>query len=289
MSQIIYVNGRYLPRHEALVSCEDRGFLFGDGVYEVCEFYDGHIVEEARHLTRLARSLREIRLDLPMTEKALSHVMHETIRRNRVRHGFLYLEITRGAAKRDFLFPDPPVPPTVVCIVYRANAAAAEAQAQRGIAVKTMPDIRWQRPDIKTVLLLPSVLARQTAKEEGAAEAWYYDAAGFITEGAASNAWIITEDDRLITRQADTSILRGVTRQVVLDLLSELGLTLEERPFSLEEAHSAKEAFITSTTNLVMPVVRIDDRPIGTGEPGRITLALRKKIHDYVSPMPTLA
>lgn len=275
MTRIVYVNGRYLPYANAAVHAEDRGFQFGDAVYEVCPVLGGRLVDEARHLARLSRSLSELEIASPMSAKALGCVMRETVRRNRVRDGFVYLQISRGAGPRDFALPDGGTPRTVVCLARAQRRSAGVALAATGIAVRTMPDIRWGRPDIKTVQLLPAILAKHAAKAAGAKEAWLVDRAGFITEGASSNAWILNRDGRLVTRQADTAILRGVTRSVLIDALAAEGIKLEERAFSLEEAYEAAEAFITSATNFVMPVVSIDGKPVGSGQPGETTKRLR--------------
>lgn len=276
MSRLVYVNGRFVPYQDACVHVEDRGFQFGDGVYEVIEVRGGRLVDEARHASRLERSLRELAIAEPMTARSLAVVMRETIRRNRLNNGSLYLQVTRGAHPRDFLFPAPGrVAPTVVCIARYASAGAGDARAEAGIAVISQPEARWQRCDIKTVMLLPSVLAKQAAKAAGAKEAWFVDAAGRVTEGASSNAWIVTGDGRLKTRPADTAILRGVTRTTLLDVAARLGLTVVEEAFTIEEARAAREAFVTSATNTVMPVVAIDGRPIGNGAPGSTARALR--------------
>jgi D-alanine transaminase len=239
----------------------------------------GRLIDETRHMQRLARSLAELRIPEPMSAGAWSRVMRETVRRNRVRDGLVYLQVSRGARPRDFLFPPGQVRPTVVCLARSSSLARLEAAAAQGIAVKTMPDIRWGRCDIKTVMLLPASLAKEAAREEGAKEAWFVDEQGCVTEGASSNAWIVDRDGKLITRQVDKAILRGITRTTLIDLLRREGLELEERPFTVAEALAAREAFITSATNFVMPVVRIDGRPIGNGAPGLLSLRLRSEYH----------
>jgi len=279
MTRFVYVNGRYRPYAEALVHAEDRGFQFGDAVYEVCEVRGGCLVDETRHMQRLARSLTELAIPAAMSAGAWSRVMRETIRRNRVRDGLVYLQVSRGARPRDFLFPPDSVQPTVVCLARPVSHARLEAAAAVGIAVKTVPDTRWARCDIKTVMLLPASLAKEAAREEGAKEAWFVDASGHITEGASSNAWIVDRQGRLVTRQVDKAILRGVTRTTLIDLLKREGIEFVERPFSVEEAKSAREAFITSATNFVMPVVKIDGKPIGNGAPGLLALKLRAEFH----------
>jgi D-alanine transaminase len=281
MTRIVYVNGRYLPYAEAAVHAEDRGFQFGDAVYEVCEVRDGKLVDEARHMQRLRRSLGELKMKEPMTPAAWSRVLRETIRRNRVTHGLVYLQVSRGAHPRDFLFPPPSTPPTVVCLARNVSLAKREASAEKGIAIKTVPDNRWERCDIKTVMLLPASLAKEAARAESASDAWFVDANGLVTEGASSNAWIVDKGGRLITRAADDhAILRGVTRSTLIDLLRQDGIELVERPFTVTEAIEAREAFLTSATNVVMPVVQIDGRPIGNGAPGLLTLKLRAAFHN---------
>jgi D-alanine transaminase len=279
MTRIVYVNGRYLPYAHARVHAEDRGFQFADAIYEVCEVKDGRLVDETRHMARLTRSLAELGMPQPMSRAALARVMRETVRRNRVDCGIVYLQVSRGARPRDFLFPSADVTPTLVCLARSASPARQEAAAAAGIAVKTMPDIRWGRCDIKTVMLLPASLAKEAARAEGAREAWFYDEQGRVTEGASSNAWIVDKDGRLITRQVDHAILRGVTRTTLVDLLAREKIELVERPFTVEEAKAAREAFVTSATAILMPVVRIDDRSIGNGAPGLLTLKLRAEFH----------
>lgn len=280
MSRIAYVNGRYLPRARAKVAIEDRGFQFADGVYEVCEVRGGHLVDERRHMARLDRSLGELRIARPMTQAALSVVLRETVKRNRVRDGIVYLQITRGAARRDFPFPAAGVPSVIVTA--RSNdPARMEQLAAEGVAVVTVPDIRWARVDIKSVALLPNVLAKQAAREQGAHEAWLVDKQGRITEGASSNAWIVSRDGKIITHPLGHDILPGVTRAVVVDVIKAQGLAFEERAFTAEEAYAAREAFITSASQIVLPVVRIDGRPVGNGAPGLIAAALRRDYYRH--------
>jgi D-alanine transaminase len=279
MTRVIYVNGRYLPYAEAGVHAEDRGFQFADAVYEVCEVKGGRLVDETRHMRRLARSLEELKIAPPMTPAAWSVVLRETIRRNRVVSGLVYLQVSRGAGRRDFSLPPADVRPTVVCLARSIAAGKSASTADTGIGVKTVPDIRWGRCDIKTVMLLPAVLAKQAAQAEAAREAWLVDADGYVTEGASSNAWIVDTDGRLITRQIDNAILRGVTRTTLIDLIEREGLKLVERPFTVAEAKAAREAFVTSATNIVMPVVSIDGQPIGNGAPGLLTSKLRADFH----------
>ncbi len=281
MSRIVYVNGRYLPYAAAAVHVEDRGFQFADAVYEVCEVKDGALIDESRHLARLERSLGAVGMGLPMTLAALRHVLGETLRRNRVRFGTLYLQVSRGAAPRDFTFPGPDVSQTVVVIARHGTPGRIAAQASIGIAVKSVPDIRWGRSDIKSVMLLPACLAKAEARAAGAREAWLVDEQGFVTEGASSNAWIVDGAGRIITHPVDHAILAGVTRATVIDVIARSGLTLIERCFTLREAFLAQEAFITSASNTVMPVVRIDDHTIGSGAPGRLSMELRRRFHEF--------
>lgn len=283
MSRIVYVNGRYVPYAQAAVHVEDRGFQFADAIYEVCEVRGGQLVDEARHMARLARSLAELGIMQPMSAAALGHVMRETIRRNRVKNGLVYLQVTRGEGPREFVFPATGMSPTVVCLARSVAPAAINAAALDGIAVKTMPDIRWRRCDIKTVMLLPACLAKEAARAEGAREAWFVDEQGFVTEGASSNAWIVDGHGAVITRQLATDILPGVTRATLIDALAEEKMTIVERPFRLSEALQAREAFITSATQTVMPVVRIDGQPIGDGKPGPLTRRLRSKFHQFAA------
>lgn len=280
MSRVAYVNGRYVPHAQASVHVEDRGYQFADGVYEVCEVYHGRLVDETRHLDRLERSLAELRIAMPMHRVALRVVLREVVARNRVRDGMVYWQVTRGVARRDHAFPAPGTRPSLVVTAKPIDRAAAQAQAARGIAVITCPDHRWDRVDIKSVGLLPNVLARQLAKEAGAKEAWFVDRDGFVTEGAATNAWIVAADGTLLTRPAEHGILRGVTRATILDAVRRDGLSLRERPFTVEEARAAREAFITAATTLVMPVVTIDGHPIGEGRPGPVARALRAALHE---------
>jgi D-alanine transaminase len=279
--RIAYVNGRYLPGHRAMIHIEDRGYQFSDGVYEVCEVRERRIIDEARHMARMQRSLDELRIALPMPAPALAIVMRECVRRNRVGGGILYLQITRGVARRDHSFPPPGTRPSIVVTARSLDSAANERLAAEGVAVITVPDNRWERVDIKSISLLPNVLAKQLAREQGAREAWFVDREGHVTEGSSSNAWIVSREGRVITRRADRGILRGITRTVLIEVIKAEGLELEERPFTAEEAYAAREAFLTSASQVVLPVVRIDDRPIGNGVPGSVATALRAKFHEH--------
>jgi len=276
MSRIAYVNGRYVPKSDAVVHIEDRGYQFADAVYEVWALFDGKLADPEGHFVRLERSLGELRIDMPMSRKALTAVLRETVRRNRIREGLVYLQVSRGVATRDHAFPGEETPPSVVVTVSRVDRAASEARAAKGVAVVTTPENRWGRCDIKTVGLLPNALAKQKAREVGAVEAWFVDDLGLVTEGASSNAWIVDGDGILRTRDTNANILRGVTRLSLLDLAREAGLKVEERPFTPAEALAAKEAFITGAGTLVLPVVAVDGKPVGGGAPGPVATRLRR-------------
>lgn len=279
MPRIAYVNGRYVRHADASVHIEDRGFQFADGVYEVCEVARGYIIDMPGHLDRLARSLRELQMAWPMHRSTLEIVMAEVVRRNGVKHGLVYLQITRGVAGRDFLFPAN-TRPTLVVTAKKIDPAVNARKAESGIKVITVPENRWDRVDIKTVGLLPNVLAKEKAKAAGAQEAWFVDADGNVKEGGSSNAWIVTRDGVLVTRPADHGILRGITRTTLFEVAAKLGLRIEERGFSAEEARNAREAFISSATTIAMPVVAIDGVPIANGHPGSVVLSLREAFFD---------
>jgi len=286
MSRIAYVNGRYLPQSSAKVSIEDRGYQFADGVYEVCEVRGGRLIDERRHIARLDRSLAELRMKRPMSFAALGVVMRETIRRNRVRDGIVYVQVTRGTTRRDFPFPAADTRPSLIVTSRNNDIERLEQLAAEGIAVITVPDIRWQRVDIKSVALLPNVLAKQAARDQGAREAWLIDPQGHVTEGASSNAWIVSRDGKLVTHPLGSDILAGVTRSVVIDVIKQQGLAFEERAFTIEEAYAAREAFITSASQIVLPVVSINGRPVGNGAPGLIAAGLRRDYHRYAEDSP---
>lgn len=275
MSRVAYVNGTYRPHAQATVHVEDRGYQFADGVYEVWSVFDGRLADFEGHLTRLHRSLTELRIPIPMSREAMERVLKETVRRNRVREGLVYLQVTRGTARRDHPFPPEGTPPSVVVTARAQPLSKGNAAAEGGVAVITHPDIRWGRCDIKTVGLLPNVLAKQAARERGAAEAWMVDEMGLVTEGASTNAWIVDEHGRLRTRDCQSNILRGITRAAVLALIEAEGLELDERAFSVEEAKRAREAFYTSATGFVTPAVSIDGARIGDGRPGPVATRLR--------------
>lgn len=280
MARIAYVNGRYLPIGEPAIHIEDRGFQFADGVYEVWLVRGGEFLDHAGHLARLKRSLAELRIAMPMSHAALDIALRETVRRNRLDDALVYLQVTRGVAKRDHAFPAKPVRPSVIITARHAPRAPVAARAETGIGVITQPDIRWKRCDIKSISLLPNILAKQAAREAGAFEAWLVNDAGEVTEGSSSNAWIVTGEGVLVTRPAGPEILNGITRQRIIRIAAALGLRLEERAFSVEEALSAREAFISSASSMVMPVVSIDGRPVANGAPGSLASALRQSYED---------
>ncbi|MFI4964799.1 MAG: D-amino-acid transaminase [Caulobacterales bacterium] len=276
MGRIAYVNGRFVPHGEATVHIEDRGYQLADAVYEVWALFGGKLADPEGHFARLERSLSELSIAMPMSRAALTLVLKEAVRRNRVREGLLYLQVSRGVARRDHAFPNPPVRPAVVITVGAVDRIASEARAAKGVSVVTTPETRWGRCDIKTVGLLPNALAKQKARAAGAAEAWFVDDLGFVTEGASSNAWIVDGDGRLRTRDTNANILRGVTRNSLLELIRGEGLEVDERPFTPAEAVAAREAFITGAGTLVLPVIAVDGRPVGEGSPGPVAARLRR-------------
>jgi D-alanine transaminase len=279
MARVVFVNGEYKPYADAAVHVEDRGYQFADSVYEVCEVRDGCLVDERRHMGRLQRSLSELQMTGPMDLRSLGVILRETVRRNRVKNGVVYLQVTRGVARRDFAFPPASTPLSIVCFARALSPSKSEKKAAAGISVITLPDIRWKRVDIKTTGLLAQSLARQKAKDAGADEAWLVDSEGFVTEGASCNAWIVTFSGNLVTRAADSGILRGITREVAMETTRRNGLRYEERAFTVEEAKAAREAFQTSASGIVMPVIRIDGHPVGSGKPGEVAAGLRHAYH----------
>ena len=276
MGRVAYVNGRFVPHGEASVHIEDRGYQFADAVYEVWAVFVGKLADAEGHFARLERSLSELAIDMPMSRRALTVVLKEAVRRNRAREGLVYLQVSRGVAPRDHAFPKTPVAPAMVITVSMTDRAATEARAAKGVGVVTTPENRWGRCDIKTVGLLPNALAKQKAREAGAMEAWFVDELGFVTEGASSNAWIVDGEGRLRTRDTNANILRGITRNTLLDVIATEGLQVDERPFTPDDAHKAREAFITGAGALVLPVVSLDGKPIGEGKPGPVATKLRR-------------
>lgn len=277
MSRIVYVNGAYVPEEQATISVFDRGFIFGDGVYEATSVLDGTLVDIGAHLGRLERSCREIGLALPWSRSELTGIHQELIRRNDLTEGSIYLQVTRGAADRDFVFPKD-ARPTLVMFTQARRYVGAPA-ARTGIKVASAPDLRWARRDIKSVNLLPSVLAKQQAAGKDAQEVWLVED-GVVTEGGSSTAWIV-KDKTLISRPLSEKVLPGITRQAVLAFLEESGFTFDQRAFTVAEAKAADEAFITSATNFVMPVVELDGHQIGAGVPGPATNRLRELYIDF--------
>jgi D-alanine transaminase len=273
LDSIAYVNGSFGPLADAKVSVLDRGFLFADGIYEVSAVLDGRLVDNDAHLARLERSVGEIALPLPETLARIIEIQHELITRNQLVEGVVYIQVTRGAAPRDFVFPKG-VKPSLVMFTQVKNLVESPA-AKNGIAVITVPDIRWERRDIKSVGLLAQVLAKQAAAEAGAQEAWMIED-GKVTEGGSSSAFILTQDGVLVTRQNSNAILPGCTRKAVIALAEERQLRVEERAFSVDEALKAKEAFITSASSFVQPVVTIDGKSVANGKPGPISTRLRE-------------
>jgi D-alanine transaminase len=276
MSRFAYVNGRFVRHAEAAVHVEDRGYQFGDGVYEVWAVAGGRLRDVAGHFERLGRSLDELRIAPPMARGPLEFVLREAVRRNRLRDGLLYLQVTRGVARRDHPFPDPPPPPSIVITAKHIDPSLGETKAAKGVAVITVAENRWGRCDIKTVNLLPNVLAKQAAKEAGAYEAWFVDELGFVTEGSSTNAWIVDRRGVLRTRDIQANILRGITRATLLRVAAEDGIKVEQSPFTLDDVRAAREAFITGASTLVTPVISLDGRLLGAGEPGPVAKRLRQ-------------
>jgi D-alanine transaminase len=285
MSRIVFLNGSFLPVEEARVPFMDRGFLFGDGVYEGVGVLDGRLIDNEAHLERLERSLREVRISNPYTRAEWTAFEAEIVRRNGMAEGFVYFQVTRGVAERDFFFPENARP--TVAMFTQAKAIVHTPAAQTGIAVVTVPDQRWARRDIKSISLLAQVLAKQAAKEAGAQEAWMVED-GFVTEGGSSSAFIVTRQNRIIVRPLSQAILPGITRQSLFRLAAETGIVLEERLFTVEEAYEAAEAFLTSASNFVLPVVSIDGRPVADGRPGQLTKRLRE-LYLAMATAPALA
>jgi D-alanine transaminase len=274
LEQIVYVNGAFVPAAEAKVSVFDRGFLFADGIYEVSAVLDGKLIDNEAHLARLQRSVGEIALELPETLERIVEIQKELVARNSLVDGMVYLQVTRGAViPRDFAFPKQ-AKPTLVMFTSAKDIVNASS-AKTGIAVKTVPDIRWARRDIKSVALLAQVLAKQAAAEAGCAEAWMIED-GKVTEGGSSSVFILTQEDVLVTRKNSSAILPGCTRKAVMKLAEERQLRVEERSFSVSEALAAKEAFITSASLFVQPVVTIDGQTVANGKPGPMTNRLRE-------------
>lgn len=284
MSRIAYVDGRYLPHAQAQVSIDDRGYQFADGVYEVVTVRQARLIEEDGHLQRLNRSLTELRIARPMNMQPMRLIMREVLRRNRIVNGLLYMQVTRGVAPRDHKFPG--AGRSVLVMTARPLRPVPDEQLTQGVEVILIPDIRWRRCDIKSTSLLANVLGKQQAVEAGAYEAWMIDDAARITEGTASNAWIVTAEGRIVTRDLGEEILSGITRLTVLKLAAEAQLTVEQRAFSVDEAKEAAEAFLTSASSFVIPVTRIDGTQVGNGRPGDVTLRLRQAYEAFMAKSP---
>ena len=276
MPRIAYVNGLYTPLRDAAVSIEDRGYLFADAVYEVWSVFDGRLADLDGHLNRLERSLRELHINMPIPRESLLVVLGEVVRRNRLREGMVYLQISRGVAPRDHVFPGDDVKPAVVITAKPVDREAAARKAEAGIKAITVPDIRWGRCDIKTVGLLPNVLAKQQAKEQGAGEVIFVDRDGYVTEGGSTNVYMVGADNVIRTRSLTANILAGVTRLNLMTIIDQEGFQVEEQPFTVDELKAAREVFITAATSLVLPVIAVDGTPIGNGAPGLVATSLRE-------------
>ncbi len=273
MSRIAYVNGAYLPMVDAVVNIEDRGYQFSDGVYEGITVYKGALIDLGPHIDRLWRSLGELEIAAPMDKAPLGFVIREVVRRNRIKNGFVYLQITRGVARRDHPFPDFAIPAlTITC--KRLDIDGVEARARKGVAASSQPDMRWDRCDVKSISLLPNILAKQAAREAGAFEAMLIDDDGLVTEGSSTNIWMVSKAGELITRSTDDNILPGITRAAVKSLCADHQIAVTERAFTLEEAQGAAELFLTSSTAGAMPIVTLDGKQIGDGKVGPIGLKL---------------
>lgn len=272
MSRIVYVNGEYLAEEDAKISVFDRGFLFADGVYEVSSIINGKLIDNEAHLIRLQRSLDELSMPAPCSMEEVAAIQMEVVNRNEVEEGMLYLQVSRGAADRDFAFPENAKSSLVM--FSQAKSLTISPAAEKGLSVITLPDLRWHRRDIKTVQLLYPSMCKQEALNQGADDAWLVED-GFVTEGTSNNSWIVTKDDVLVTRQLSNDILHGITRRAVMTLCEERQIRVEERPYTVEEAKNAKEAFISSASAFVMPVVSIDGADIADGKPGELTKRLR--------------
>ena len=280
MSRVSYVNGRYHPHKEVNVHVEDRGYQFADGVYEVILVKNRRLVDQIPHLDRLERSLKALEIPCPMKRQALKMVLEEVIDRNKFKNGIVYIQITRGVARRDHGFPKISKPTLV--ITARPLKIPVKGTESKGAKVITLPDIRWKRCDIKSVSLLPNVLGKQAARTAGAQEAWQYDEEGFITEGTSTNAWILDHNNNLITRYLDEAILSGVTRLTVINLAETEGIKIVEQPFSIDDVKNCKEAFFTSSTSFLTPVTQINDTVIGDGSPGEFTKKLLLSYMNYI-------
>ncbi len=276
MSRMVYVNGEFLPEEDGKISIFDRGFLFADGVYEVTAVVKGKFIDYGPHMERLERSLNEIRIGMPCSREELRQMHDEMVHRNRIEQGWVYMQVTRGIGDRDFKFPKNTTP-NLIAFTQSRNLVD-NPDAITGVRVISVPDLRWARRDIKSVMLLAPVLGKQAASEAGAFEAWMIED-GEVTEGTSSNAYIV-KDQQVITRPLSNRILAGVTRRALMSLAKEGGVSIVERPFSIAEAYEADEAFLTSASNFVLPIVEIDGKRIGGGQPGPVSRRLRQMFID---------
>jgi D-alanine transaminase len=274
LNRTVYVNGEFLPQEQAKISVFDRGFLFADAVYEVTSIMRGRLIDNRGHLRRLRRSLDELDMPSPASDAEIESIQKKLVALNEVDEGLVYLQITRGVAERDFIYPPATTPPSLVMFTAHKQIIASPT-AKVGISVISVPDIRWQRRDIKTTGLLAASMCKMQAKADGADDAWFVEH-GQVTEGSSNNAYIITRDGTLVTRQLGDEILAGITRQAILRFAEEQQISIEQRPFTIDEAIRASEAFITSATTLVLPVVSINGQPISDGKPGKLTSRLRQ-------------
>jgi len=281
MSRVAYVNGAYVPLEMAFVHIEDRGYQFSDGIYEVISIYRGKCIDMEPHLDRMWRSMKALSISEPMGRAALKIVMAEVIRQNRVQDAILYIQVSRGVAKRDHAFPAD-ILSSLVMTCRRFNFTAVKDRAKIGVKVVSQPDIRWGRCDIKSISLLPNVLAKQAAREQGGIEAIMIDTDGYITEGSSTNIWMVTKDGRIVTRSTQDNILSGITRAAVLSIAEGLQMPIEERAFTLDEAKAAAEMFLTSSTSCAMPITQVDNTLIGDGKPGTLTSRLVTRYWDMM-------
>ncbi len=280
MSRIAYVNGQYVPHASGSVHIEDRGYQFADGVYEVFAVHNGKLIGVKGHMDRLEHSLSALQIDWPMKTGPFMVVVNEVVRRNHVKNGLVYIQVTRGVARRDHAFPADSISSMV--ITAKKAAPLDKVALSKGIGVITIPDIRWKRKDIKSVSLLPNCLGKQQAREAGAFEAWMVDDEGMVSEGTSSNAWIVTKEGELVTRDISNAILNGITRLAIIEAAKEKGIKITERAFSEQEALDAKEAFISSSTSHVKAVTRINDQPVGNGHVGEMTSHLLDHYVDFI-------
>jgi D-alanine transaminase len=281
VGRIAYVNGRYLPHAQAGVHIEDRGLQFADGIYEVVGVMGGMFLDEEPHLDRMERSVREIGMAMPMGREPLKFVLREMARRNHIRDGLIYLQVTRGALRRDHAIPAVQPRPTLIITARGMDPVQLAAKREQGVAVITRPDQRWARRDIKSVALLPNILAKTEARNAGVYEAWLVDNDGFVTEGSSTSAWIVDKDGNIVTRALSNDILPGITRQVIIESAREAQIAIVERNFTVAEALTAREAFMSAATVGALAIVEIDGKKIGDGKPGPLTRRLQELYRTY--------